>query len=374
MRTLSRTDPTTLYEHLPQGAECTVRETADGGATSSQIVDVATGDSLGDATTGYRFTVGAPGLQTTDQAQPALQVQNTFLLTSVPVTKKIDSAATDATGRPLDYGPFLATLVCTLDGEPVTAAEDATQTLAVGTTTTWTELPVGAVCRVEETRTAGASGTQIVVASAPEAPVDATFSDLPALVEAGADNKVTIVNRYDIAKVVVSKSVIGTGAAKARSKVFTVHVECVLTDDTRPAPGAVVWSKDYRIGGPKRLTASIGTLAAGARCVITETATGNATSTRIFIGSTSTSGPSATFAAVAGVNPLEVTVENTFTVVPPKKDPGGTGGEDPRAGGRGPGGRLARTGASVLLWLQAASLLAAGGFVLVMAARRRRED
>lgn len=374
VRTLSRTEPTTLYEHLPQGAECTLRETADGGATSSQIVDADTGDSLGDATTGHRFTVDAPGLQSIDQAQPALQVENTFLLTSVPVTKKIDSAATDATGRPLDYGPFLATLVCTLDGEPVTAAEDATQTLTAGTTTTWTELPVGALCRVEETSTAGASGTQIVVAAAPEAPVDATFSDLPALVESGADNKVTIVNRYDVAKVVVSKSVIGTGAAKARSKVFTVHVECVLTDDTRPAPGAVVWSKDYRIGGPKKLTAAIDTLAAGAHCVITETATGQATSTRIFIGSTSTSGPSATFVAAAGVNPLEVTVENTFTVVPPKKDPDGKGGEDPRAGERGPGGRLAQTGASVVLWMQLGSLLAAGGFLLVMAARRRRED
>lgn len=365
-RTLTKALPDTVFEHLPNGAECTLAEIQTAGATSSRIIDAASDATLAEGTAGYTFTVDASDLSALDQPQPALNVENTFLLTSVSVSKKVVSKATDAAGTPLAYGPFEVMLSCTFEGAPVPLVEDATQTVAAGEAVTWTGLPVGAQCHVTETKTAGAVLTEVILASAPNEPIAATEADLPVLVEAPTDNAVTLANHFGTAAVTISKSILGTGADKVRAQTYTVHLECVLVDDSRPAPGATVWSKDYTIGGKRGLTAQVTTLAAGAQCLVTETKAGGATKTHITARGHRTAGTSASFTAIATDNPISVVVENTFVAKPA----GGSGGE---GNGNPPknGGHLAQTGATIAGLLAAIVLLFGGGWLLVGRSRRR---
>lgn len=169
-RTVSADAPTALYTALPTGAICRVAETDAGGATNSWLAD-ASGERLEvDDDGGYTFTVTTDptDLVDVDQPQPPVSAVNEFLFASISATKQTRSAAGGtAIGAP---ETFPISVVCTLLGLPVTAAESSSQRVAAGETVVWTELPVGAECAVTETDAGGALSTTVAVDDAPAAP------------------------------------------------------------------------------------------------------------------------------------------------------------------------------------------------------------
>lgn len=288
VRTVSADAPTALYENLPTGAECTLTETSTGGANSTAVLD-ADGELLvADATEGYTFTVVTDPtiLSVDDQAQDALQVQNTFNVAQVSLTKTVETAAVNAEGMPVSYGPFEVELSCTWNGGSVTAAEDMVRTIADGETVTWTELPQGAACAVTETDDAGASSTSIVVTEADttgETIVGALaqLAPLPAEGESG-QTSVAITNVFDVTTLTIAKVVDGNAAGSV-TRTFPVAVTCVLVDASHPAPGLVVHDAFHQIGGPSHLTAAIDNLPVGATCDVTETERGGAARTTVSV-------------------------------------------------------------------------------------------
>lgn len=285
-RTVNATSPTAAWTHLPTGAECTLTETSTGGAGATAILDAGGSVLVDPATDGYTFTVVTDPtiLNVADQPQPSLQVRNTFAYAQVSVSKTVQTRAIDDNGDPVPFGPFEVTLQCTFLSASVTANEPMTQLIADGDTFTWTGLPEGADCVVDETDTAGAASTTYTItqggATAPAVDgASATLDPLPA--EAAADQTdVAFTNAYLVDPLIIRKTLAGTGAAEV-TRSFPVHVTCVLVDSSHPAPGMVVRDVTVEVGGPSNLAPEIDFLPLGSSCTITETDTGGAASVSI---------------------------------------------------------------------------------------------
>lgn len=350
-RVVSQSSPSAQWANLPTGSECTLTETDTGGANSTAILDAEGNEVAGDGE-GYTFTVETDPtiLSVDDQAQPALQVENTFNLAQVSVTKAVASEATGIDGEPISYGPFEIELACTWNGGPVTAAEDMVQTIADGETVTWTELPEGAACTVTETDTADAESTTVVVTESGEegGPVAATTVELAPLPNVDADDQtsVAITNSFGVASLSVSKLVDGT-AASTVTRTFPIEVSCVFVDASHPDPGVIVHDAEYEIGGPSRLTAEIVDLPAGSVCTVTETDAGDADSTTMTVDGEERPGTTGSVTLTSGH--VAIVFTNTFMAPLP-----------PTGGG--------------VAWLipMIAVLVMAAGLVLLLLTRRRR--
>src|SRR5690606_27074031 len=129
-RVLDAAAPATTYTGLPTGTVCDLVELDDLGAVSTRIIDATTGAAgptlASPATGGYTFTIDTTGavLSTGDHAQSPLGVVNRYEFAEVSVTKTVGAGgARDATGAPVEYGPFEVTHECTLAGVPITALE-----------------------------------------------------------------------------------------------------------------------------------------------------------------------------------------------------------------------------------------------------------
>ncbi|MEN5074621.1 DUF5979 domain-containing protein [Isoptericola cucumis] len=182
--------------NLPVGAECTVTETDDGGATGSVVV---------------------PETVTVDADETAeVVITNTFDVGSIEVNK--DLAGLGALYGP---GPFEVELACTYgedaDGNPVDIAipGGAEREIDGGSTVTYDGLPVGSECTLTETDDFGASSTTISVDGGD--PVDGTEVDglvIPPAQEDGSPTTVTVdvTNTFETAPLVVQKTVDGDGA------------------------------------------------------------------------------------------------------------------------------------------------------------------
>lgn len=285
-RTVNVTTPTASWTHLPTGADCTLTETDTGGAGDTAILDAGGSVLVDPATSGYTFTVVTDPtiLSVSDQPQPSLQVRNTFNYAEVSVSKHVDTQAVDDNGDPIPFGPFEVTLQCTFLSASVSANEPMTQTIADGDTFTWTGLPEGADCVIDETDTAGAASTTYTITqggvTAPaEDGVSATLDPLPA--ESATDQTgVLFTNDYPVDPLIIRKIVDGTGASDV-IRSFPVHVLCVLVDPSHPAPGLVVRDVNVEVGGPSNLAPEIDLLPLGSSCTITETDTGGAASVSI---------------------------------------------------------------------------------------------
>ncbi|KAA9132386.1 DUF5979 domain-containing protein [Microbacterium caowuchunii] len=321
VRTVSADAPTAGYTNLPTGAECTLTETRTGGAGASATLSASGDELVGDATAGYTFTVSTDStvLSVDDQAQPALQVQNSFAYAELSVSKTVESDAVDAAGDPVSFGPFEASLVCTFNGAGVAAVEPMTRSIADGETVTWTGLPEGADCAVTESDAAGASRTTAAVTqSGVTGPAEdgaaVVLDPLPA-VDAPAQSSVAFVNVFDVASLSISKKLTGSGAGDV-TRTFPVDVVCELVDASHP-DGLVVLEETVRIGGRDDLTASFGDIPLGASCTVTETDTGGAVATSISTrvpdspeGATTVPRATATVTLVAPETAVVVT--NTF--------------------------------------------------------------
>ena len=165
-----------VFGPFPVGTDCVIVETADGGATTSELTP-----SSG------RVTI------TADEAT-VVTAMNTFDVTSLDVTKIVAGA--------VPTGPisFTVTLECAVerDGvtEPVSIPGGPTRRLETSNqlTATYDDLPTGAVCTITETDRGGAESTSIEIAGAQS---DSATADLvtPATGDAPAVD-VRIVNDF----------------------------------------------------------------------------------------------------------------------------------------------------------------------------------
>ncbi|MBD5786099.1 hypothetical protein IF650_07890 [Cellulosimicrobium terreum] len=178
--------------NLPAGAECTIAETDDAGATGAVVV---------------------PDTVTVDADEPAqVVITNTFDVGEIEVDKELAGL-----GALYGPGPFEVELACTYEDVDLTIPGGATRELVPGTPVVYDGLPVGSVCSLEETNDFGASSTTITVDDGE--PVDGTTAD--GIVVPPADDgdpttvTVGITNTFDTAPLVVQKVVDGDGAAFA---------------------------------------------------------------------------------------------------------------------------------------------------------------
>ncbi|MEN9620458.1 MAG: hypothetical protein RL499_651, partial [Actinomycetota bacterium] len=303
---------TVTYTLLPRGAECTLTESDRAGATSSRILD-ASGIELTDSvTTGHTFTVTVDDtnlVEFDNQAQPALEVENTFELATLDITKTVSSAAVDADGTPIGFGPFPVTVDCTFEGDAVygtgyDAATPMQRDLGDGETWSLTGLPDGASCTITETNTMDAAATRVVTIVDSGA-ANTTTGD-SATVTLGTITLAEIENDYTVGSIQLSKVVDGDGATAWGDAPFAIDVTCELDDATGTR---TVFADTFTfVQGDDPIT--IENLATGAVCTVTETATGGASSTTVTVDGTATDGVTAD-ATIADAL-VEVAVTNTF--------------------------------------------------------------
>ncbi|WP_157000758.1 DUF5979 domain-containing protein [Agromyces laixinhei] len=236
-------------------------------------------------------------------------VTNTYELAGFSVTKSIDNGgAEDQDGDPIVYEwsyPFTA--VCEFEGEIVL---DEAFVLTDGDTQSYTGLPAGAECTVEETDQRGA-GTTIVVTQGGDADdrgetASAQFALQPDDADGAGVNLVAVTNHYTVGSIEVVKSVTGNGADAWGGTFgdFEVRLVCTLpaADPDTVYDGTHTLTKDAP--GDIWLVENLPT---GAECAVTEIDEGGATESTvspetIVIGD----------ATADGAEPIRVDVVNEF--------------------------------------------------------------
>ncbi len=274
---------TARYSMLPSGAECTLTETGPAGATSSRILDGSGTELTDDAATGTGFTVVVdPAVLLDNQDQPGFEVENTFELASLSVTKAVDSDAVDQAGTPIEYGPFPVAVDCLFEGSAAygtgyDADTPMTAILADGDTWTIEGLPNGASCTVTETDAMDADSTTltVVVDGGDPTTVDGTTT----MVTLGTSTAVAIDNAYTVGQLTVTKAVTGAGADAWADAPYEIVVRCVLDDASGER---TVFEQTYALERGDDPVVIDG-LATGALCSVTETKTGGASLTRITV-------------------------------------------------------------------------------------------
>lgn len=270
---------------IPLGAECSVTETGDGGA-SSILVDPGS------------VTIDQPA--DSEDAVPATQivtVTNTFDNSSLTLAKQV-------TGAGADYGtgPFELQASCEFNGLPVDLADDGIVTLptAEGSwSATLSGVPVGAECSVSETEDGGATSTTIqpdgVIIVQPDG--DADFS------------AITVTNDFELGGLEIFKELAGDGAPEYGDGPFTFVAQCAF----QGAPvdlgerGTVVLPT---VDGA--WSSVIDRLPVGAECEVTETTTGGATATELYPNDGAVTipapgdGDQPVFAAVSATNTFDI--------------------------------------------------------------------
>lgn len=247
--TLSRSDTTWQVTALPTGAHCTVAERKTGGATTSSV-------------TGGDFTVG------NDEAQPAqVTITNQFGVGDVEIVKQVLANGAVTTASPWADAAFQVTLSCTraVDGQnlPVPIPDGPTRTLdsAHGWKATYTGLPAGAACSATE------GDASIAGQPAPTVSVSRAVT-----VQDAGTSRITVTNDYHAGRLLISKRLAGAGISFFTTAKF--DVSCTL-DGYGTTP---IYSRSGITVGQTLSSGTFGTLPFGARCTVTETATGGADS------------------------------------------------------------------------------------------------
>ncbi|PFG44653.1 hypothetical protein ATJ88_3389 [Isoptericola jiangsuensis] len=276
------------YDGLPVGAECTVTETDDFGATDVEISTSIDG--------------GAPGevVVPADDADPVtITVTNTYDVGTIEVDKE-----TSGLGAILyPVGPFEVTLACTFEGEPIEVPGGAVRVFDVGDPAVFGGLPVGAECVVTETDDFGATSTTVTVDDGEAQPGRSTTVTVPPT-EDGEPTTVTVTfdNLFSTSPLLVRKVVDGDGAAYGTGP-FEVTLRCTFRGEPIPIPGGPVREIDVTDG--TGVAVYFG-LEDGSVCTLSETGQGGATSVTIE--------PPAVLVRETGADadPLEIVVTNTF--------------------------------------------------------------
>lgn len=313
-----------VYDGLPVGSVCSLTESDDFGASSTQIT-VDGGEPV-DGTSVEGIVV--PPADDGDPTTVTVAVENTFTTAPLVVRKVVDGEAADfappmpglpplpevpdgpidpetllelleqleeyLAAVPFDEFPYAVTLECTTSqGAPVTVIPGGPdRRFGPGFPALYFGLQDGDTCTVTETETGGATG----VTYDPDPVVITGTSSVLDPVEA------VVTNTYDAGAIEVTKVVGGDGGEAFGAGPFTVTAECTFLGEPIEVPGGA----ERTISGGE--VAVFDGLPVGAECVVTETATGGASSTTV---SASVEGgePGAT---TIGADPAQVTVTNTF--------------------------------------------------------------
>ncbi|NLA64503.1 MAG: hypothetical protein GX862_00920 [Leucobacter sp.] len=316
-RTLNADNLVANYTGLPSGANCTLTETSNAGATESTIRLEGDVDWVDAADPGVSFTVNVDAsiASNDDLAQTPVELENRFDLAEVSVTKAVVSDAVDQEGTPLEYGPFEVALSCIFEGEAIDILDGAVRVIENGEVVTWGTLPAGAQCAVEETVNADATETWFEQAGVdPDADsvrVDGQLLEFAPLaaIGSGVENVANLFNAFESSQLSLLKSLVGSGSDRGNDKRFEVELVCVLTDATRP-DGEEVWNATYALSAANNWRVDIAGLARGAECTVTETERGEADATQIRVGDVTSNGNVATF--TADDEQIAVSVLNTF--------------------------------------------------------------
>ncbi|MGX5696697.1 DUF5979 domain-containing protein [Agromyces soli] len=287
---LTAGEPQTV-EDLPWGAECELVEVAgaNGETSSSSTTAVVARDT---------------------EPIGVVTLENVYELAGLTISKDVSSTAVDQAGEPVSYGPFEVQVTCRYLGDVVAAegyapGEPMTVTIADGDEVVLTGLPAGAACDVEETGAMDAASTSITVTAGDADPVTTEGTAVRGIVltpiEDGAPTVlVGIENVFEVGSVSIEKVTDGPGAEFWGDGPFTLHLQCVLADDTGIR---TVWDGDLVLPTPEgEWSTTVENIAAGADCRVTEPDPALADEVSV--------SPEGLFEV--GGEPVEVTVTNTF--------------------------------------------------------------
>ncbi len=211
VRMVTASDPVAVYTQIASSAECTLTETETGGAISWQVLDAA-GDPIVDGV--VTVVVEPTQLDSGDQVQPPVTLENTFRFAEVSVAKTVAPNPERS-----DVGPFEFALQCTLDGRDIEAVEDSVQLIEAGDVFTWTELAEGAECTVTEVDSGGAlrvdSSLLMADGSESDSVIDAVVELAPLRGASEQPNRVTFVNWYVLPNTGADASLAGMLAVAA---------------------------------------------------------------------------------------------------------------------------------------------------------------
>ena len=383
-------DPlTATVDDIAAGAVCDVTELEDGGATSSSVDP-------------SQLTVGA--------GVPAVvTVTNTFDVGSLVVTKVVDGDGAALYGA----GPFEVSLACVVqtgaDPVPVDVPGGPTRTVTADEPAIYTDLLVGATCRLTELDTGGA--TTSVISGVADG-----FD--PAVVEVAAGDAAqrTVTNTFETGELRIIKELSGPGADEHASDTFTFSLAC-----TREVNGAVVdiaipGGATREVGPATDYLAVYSDLPVGASCEVSEIDYAGADFVQMTVQGESTTtdpdvvvptvefeipatdpcqpletiniwgvdGPAEAQAAAAEDGTDPASLDEAAGCVPPDggsggggSGGGGSGGDGSGGGGQTPdqsgsGGWMASTGFSIAAPLGVAAVLILLGVALVVRTRRSR--
>ncbi|MHA7985380.1 DUF5979 domain-containing protein [Rathayibacter sp. CAU 1779] len=274
------------FTGIPTGAECTVTETDDGGAGSTDITLTTGGDTSTTTGSSTQFTVGEGDATITTAA-----FTNRMTVGSVSITKVITGSGAADYGQ----GPFTFHTTCTLDGADPNTVYDETFQLSPpdDLTKTIDNLPTGASCTTEETDFAGAQTHNVT-------PESVTVGD-------GDTQAFTATNDFQTGALDIHKVVDGDGAATWGQGPFEVSVACMYNGSPVSIPGGAT----RELSSAGNWEASYDPLPIGAVCDISETDDQGATSTTI----TDADGNTVSEVTITDqTTPLQLTVTNTFDV------------------------------------------------------------
>ena len=262
---------TALIPELVTGAECSVIETDDAGATASEYTPVNAEPVIGIDGGGLRVTVNPPeGVQPT-----AVLIDNRFDLAALTVTTVVDGPAAWAANT-----PFVTVVQCTFQDAPVTRlgpdgiatlifAPDGTLEPGHGARALET-LSVGTRCHATETRTGGATTVTYSPAD------DAGTGSADVVIPDGPGATIDITNTFAATSLAVNAVVDGNDAAAHAGDEFHFELSCLFGGAVLPTPPdqpdeSAVFTLT---GGQTEVRSG---LPVGADCVVDEFDSGNAT-------------------------------------------------------------------------------------------------
>ncbi|WP_163541644.1 DUF5979 domain-containing protein [Occultella kanbiaonis] len=241
---------------IPAGALCVVTEV--GSALADDIVIVGTGVTDNGDGSGAVQVGATPGEVT---------FTNGYDAGILRVVKVVDGDGADAYGA----GPFTFTAVCTYAGDQILL--DTEFQLDANTDRTFGTYPAGTECVVTETATGGANVSVID-------PADGVTT-ISAGDEGLGESVVTATNTFLLGALEIVKVVEGDGAELWGGGPFTAQATCTWDSGGERVTIDLPNDGTVTLSAANGYSATVENLLVGSECVVTETATGGATSATI---------------------------------------------------------------------------------------------
>ncbi|GAA5201031.1 DUF5979 domain-containing protein [Microbacterium jejuense] len=241
-----------------------------------------------------------------DIESASFQITNEYFAGGFTVEKSVDNGgAENQAGDDIVYDrTYTFDASCEYLGQETIPETDLTFTLQDGESKTFSDIPAGATCTVEEQDAGGAASTNITITEGDGEPVTVEepveFTILP--YAEGSTTALTTVafeNVYTVGSVKVVKSIVDPGGWATAP--FTVEMTCTI-DGATPDP---VYQNTHTLTPPDDLEWTVDNLPTGATCTVTEPDKGGANDSTTSVTVTVGDDPTV---------PVEADITNTFTV------------------------------------------------------------